>query len=197
MGTSQVRCVHFLRNISNSLAEALVEEWANSETMYPTEALRPFSNETREQIVRTDAAILRFMKKYPDVFGELPPIPAYSDKVQSIVSTSQWQSVARVQRYLRLAWQSRDLREREWQIFQARVEYHHNTVLVPLWSARMRASKDIQGDINVDTLSKRMQCVSVRRDGRLLNKRCITCRRSPGGCAAVQMQSVQHRTSSR
>jgi hypothetical protein len=124
------------RPISDGRAERLVYDWANTVTLYPIHI--PLTESARERIRRTDAAILRLVKRYPEVFCSLPAVPDSPATRDSDVATEHWDIVARVQQFLRLAWDASEMREREWHIFAARHEFHSDTVYTPVVMERMR-----------------------------------------------------------
>lgn len=126
------------RKMSDGKAESLVVEWANIETAYPITAAPPFSESDRAAIRRADAAILRLVKRYPEVFCSLPAVSAPPAIRDSDVATQHWEVVARVQQFLRLAWDASEMREREWHIFAARHEFHSDTVYMPKAMERIR-----------------------------------------------------------
>lgn len=132
------------RKMSDGRAESLVAEWANTETAYPITAAPPFGESDRAAIRRADAAILRLVKRYPEVFCSLPavavPDPDPASVRESDVAIQHWEIVARVQQFLRLAWDASGMREREWHIFTARHEFHISTVYTPVVMERIRKS---------------------------------------------------------
>jgi len=131
------------RKMSDARAEALVVEWANIETAYPITAEPPFSDGDRTAIRLADAAILRLVKRYPEVFCSLPPVPKPPAVRDSDLANTHWEIVAGVQQFLRLAWEASEMREREWHIFAARSNFHNNTVYMPVFIGKLRASPDV------------------------------------------------------
>jgi hypothetical protein len=120
MTTSRKRGDHFLGDkFSPREIEALLAEWVNVTT-------------------ETDAAIARLVRHHPEVFSALPEGQ----------SAAHWDIVARVQNFLRLAWDAPDLRSREWYIFKARMEWHQLTTFAPLWEKRI-----LQGGTPVNQLT--------------------------------------------
>ena len=128
-------------------AEALVTDWANTTTEYPVDAIRPFSEATKSAMARCDAAIERLVHKYPEVFSHFPPVPPSPAVRESSVATTHWLIVAKIQRFLRLAWDSPNLREREWHLFTARTEFHSSTGWAVMWEERLRKSSDLRAAI--------------------------------------------------
>lgn len=130
-----------VRTISDSKAELLVVDWANTATEYPnvTETTpRPFSPAMQATIRDTDAAIGRLVRKYPEVFSSFRAGPPPPEDRESSVATDHWWIVAKVQQYLRLAWDTSDLREKEWHLFKARDSFHYSTVFQPLFDEKLR-----------------------------------------------------------
>ena len=123
-------------------AESLVTDWANSPMEYPFDAVLPFSEATKSAIARSDAAIERLLRRYPEsifLFSRCATaLSRYEDP--SSIATTHWWIVAKVQRFLRLAWDAPNLREREWHLFKARDVFHSSTVWEPMWEARLRES---------------------------------------------------------
>lgn len=124
------------RPISDGRAERLVFDWANTVTLYPIQT--PLTESARERIRRTDAAILWLVKRYPEVFCSLPAVPDPPAIRDSDVAIDHWNVVARVQQFLRLAWDASEMREREWHIFAARHEFHSDTVYMPVVMEKIR-----------------------------------------------------------
>ncbi len=80
---------------------------------------------------------LRRSKLERDSAGRNGPHPHPAVR-ESDVATEHWNIVARVQQFLRLAWDASEMREREWHIFAARQEFHSDTVYMPVVMERMR-----------------------------------------------------------
>jgi len=81
------------------------------------------------------------VKKYPEVFLSLPfPVP--SPRAKHKIHPSNWYILAKLQRFVCLAWDAPGVREREWYIFQARFEHHLSTVYYPLRDKRVEAAGD-------------------------------------------------------
>jgi hypothetical protein len=138
MNTSRKRNDYFLAvKLSPKRMESALVDWANAMTEYPIGAPRPFSQAARESITRTDAEITRLMKRHPDVFSDLPTAEPPPPAAGSVIPSSHWQIVARVQNFLKLAWDASDLRAREWYIFKARDEWHQLTTFAPVWEKRI------------------------------------------------------------
>lgn len=112
-------------------------DWANTTTEYPLKAGRPFDQTAKASIADTDAAIVRLIKRYPEFFASLQPPGTPPPKAESTIPTAHWELVARVQQFLRLAWDAPDLRTREWLIFKTRDQYYFHTVRLPLFEARV------------------------------------------------------------
>jgi hypothetical protein len=123
--------------MSDKEAEALVTDWVNATTEYPTSAEHPYSDEVEAAIAKADASIHRLLRKYPGVFKSLPVFPPPGDKAESTVTTDDWGTIAFVQSYLRLAWNAKELRESEWHLFKAREHFHSHTGYVPLFLERV------------------------------------------------------------
>jgi hypothetical protein len=130
--TSQKRPDHFL---AAKHIEKFLVEWANTFAEYPDQ----FTETTKTQVRRADAAIARLVQRYPEFFAGLPEAtpPAGSE---SKIPSEWWEVVGRTQDWLRLAWDAPDLRAREWFIFEARREYHYQTLVNPQVNARIQSS---------------------------------------------------------
>jgi hypothetical protein len=128
------------KRISDKRAELLLTEWTNIPMHYPQEALkRPFTEQLRAEIAKSDKAIARMVTRYPEVFSAFPRVPAPPNERDSEVATRHWFIAAGVQEFLRLAWDAPDMRAREWHIFAARQEFHSSTVYEPAWLERFQS----------------------------------------------------------
>jgi hypothetical protein len=142
MNTSRKQDDDFLAaRLSPKRTESVLVEWANAMTEYPIAAPRPFSPATRESITRADAEISRLIKRHPEVFSALPSVEPPPASSESMIPSSHWQIVARVQNFLKLAWDTPDLRAREWYIFKARDEWQKLTAFAPEWEKRILSGK--------------------------------------------------------
>jgi len=138
MNTSTKRDRHFL--VGRQRADRLLIDWANAQTDYPTTEARPFSKAAKDYISRTDADIMRLIRRYPELFSGLPSAEPPPQEAESKVPSSHWEIIARVQQFLRLAWDAPDLRHRDWYIFKARERFHELAVFLPMWESRVLAS---------------------------------------------------------
>jgi hypothetical protein len=129
--------------ITDARAESLVTDWANTTTEYPVDAARPFSEATKLAIARSDAAIERLARRYPEVFSDFPAVPPSPADRDSNIATTHWFIMAKIQRFLRLAWDAPTLRECEWHLFTARAEFHSSTGWAFMWEQRLRESSDL------------------------------------------------------
>ncbi len=125
-------------------------------------AEHPLTESARAAIQRTDAAIGRLVKRYPEVFCSLPAVPDPPAVRESDIATEHWWTVARVQRFLRLAWDACELREREWHIFAARHEFHSNTVYMPVAMERLRKRVEANEPAR-RVYDARRRCAAVER----------------------------------
>jgi hypothetical protein len=149
MNTSRKQDDHFLAGkLSPKRMESILVEWANAMTEYPIRAPRPFSQAARLAIARADAEIGRLIKRHPGVFSDLPPAEQPPPAAESVIPASHWQIIARVQNFLKLAWDAPDLRAREWYIFKARDEWNQRTAFLPVWEKRV-----LQGETALDELT--------------------------------------------
>lgn len=123
-------------------AERLLMQWANTETIYPSDAPRPFSAHDTTAIKKTDDAIIRLIKHWPEVFRRLPPAPPRPPAAETLIASEHWDVIAGVQHFLRLAWNAPDMRAREWFLFLCRYTWRKQTLLAPLMEARTIDRKD-------------------------------------------------------
>lgn len=135
--------------ISDRRAELLLTEWANIPMHYPHEVLkRPLTEQLKAEIAKSDSAIARMVARYPEVFSAFPPVPAPPTERDSDIATTHWFIAAKVQQFLRLAWDASDMRARDWHIYAARQEFHSSTVYEPVWVERLRRS--VEANLPVD-----------------------------------------------
>jgi hypothetical protein len=126
MNTSRLKVDRFLGNrMSDRRAESFLTELANVVAEYPAGA-------SRAQIDRADEGIRRLVNRYPEVFPVPPTKSEIPENAESSIRNVDWELVAFAQKYLRLAWDAPDRRQRDWHIFEARSHYHFMTAKEPI-----------------------------------------------------------------
>jgi hypothetical protein len=126
--------------------------WVNIVTAYPIDAVLgkirpPFNAAVDAAIMRADKGIERLMDRYPEMFSPLPQVEPPAANAESRIPRSHWHVIARIQCYLRLAWDAPDLRQREWHIFKARECFHSAIGWEPLNRQRFRNAFDKAAEI--------------------------------------------------
>jgi hypothetical protein len=147
-------------------AEALLLEWVNIPANYPrnnqsgTEAGFTPAYEVLRSKFRDASA--RVVQRYPEVFSSLPyPIilpPHPTKKIHPV----NWRILAKIREILVRAWDAPNQREREWYIFQARLEHHFFTVYYPMRDARVAIAVRAGADPDSESIRRTAEEEEVR-----------------------------------